>query len=372
MRVGIVGGGIAGVTALRSLQRRGVQATLFEARSSVMEGVDRGLGIWPTAWKQLIADNGSGLQEQVSQWPSVPPASYRTRDGAWLSAPSKDTARDYEVKVTTRHTLLHALLQDTDQSAIHCNVQVARISNTDGPTKVLDAATGAELGCFDAVLMSGMAPDTAPVPVHSLSFIVPMQLRASAPFETLSGGRRFAGVPLNSSRCFIFATCSTSDTLHTIDDVARLYSTWHDPIPELIACARDAHVQPLYERARVSKLKRSADGVVAYIGDAAHCMQHNLAQGASLAIEDALYVAHVLSNVPSSPTAVARALEDYSTHRQARFHACRRVTAFTHLLAAMGGRWEERRNKLFLALPHALNSRCFDAFLKASFGHMFA
>jgi salicylate hydroxylase len=69
---------------------------------------------------------------------------------------------------------------------------------------------------------------------------------------------------------------------------------------------------------------RWSQGPVALLGDAAHPMLPNLAQGAAMAIEDAAVIAHCLARAPDDPTT---ALQTYWAARHARAHKVQRLAA---------------------------------------------
>jgi len=88
---------------------------------------------------------------------------------------------------------------------------------------------------------------------------------------------------------------------------------FHAPFRALVAATVDAdlRVDELVDR---PPLSRWGEGAVTLLGDAAHPTTPNLGQGGSMAIEDAVVLAHALERAPS----LAEALADYERRRVAR------------------------------------------------------
>lgn len=250
-------------------------------------------------------------------------------------------------------------------------------------------------------------------------------------FETLSRGRRFACVPLADGGAFWFATLA-ADALRASaaaagvdmsaeDGSGRLvvpalraaYDGWHAPIPRVlhaVACSAaeagmarvemrgegagdmagerersKANMAPLgdqgvlrAERLHVAPPQPSQwwTGRAVLVGDAAHAMPINLAQGAACAIEGAYLLGdalhrHEARREAEDPQAgaLSAAFADYQAAHEPRVAQCRAVTAFTHLLAApASGPMEALRDAMRL-VPQPLNGMLFDAALEVSLGN---
>jgi len=73
--------------------------------------------------------------------------------------------------------------------------------------------------------------------------------------------------------------------------LADRYGRYYQPIPSLIARTRDIIALNVFD---IQSLPRWHKGRVVLIGDAAHAVSPNSGQGASLALEDAMYLAKLL------------------------------------------------------------------------------
>lgn len=108
--------------------------------------------------------------------------------------------------------------------------------------------------------------------------------------------------------------------------VKKRHNSWAFPVPQIIAAA-EAHdfepqVWPSYE---VDKLKYWHTSRMILVGDAAHATPPHAGQGASQALEDAAYLAHLLRQLLSSsgsgiPTAaeIRSVLSSFQQARQPR------------------------------------------------------
>ena len=111
-------------------------------------------------------------------------------------------------------------------------------------------------------------------------------------FETLSGGSRFALVPLSDGACFWFATRPADSA--DASSLEEAYAGWHAPIPEVLRAAADDELR--WERLQsVAPLDAWSTGRAVLVGDAAHALPINLAQGAAAAIEGAFLLGTALA-----------------------------------------------------------------------------
>jgi salicylate hydroxylase len=96
---------------------------------------------------------------------------------------------------------------------------------------------------------------------------------------------------------------------------------WAMPARTLVGLADTWLKWALYDR---RPLRRWSQGPAALLGDAAHPMLPYLAQGAAMAIEDAVVAAHCLAKKPDDPTGAFRA---YCAARRARTRKVQRLAA---------------------------------------------
>lgn len=135
-------------------------------------------------------------------------------------------------------------------------------------------------------------------------------------FEAWGQGRRFSIHPCGTGRVFWFATLNRPangpDPPHGRQlEVREHFSSWHEPIPSVIAAASEIIRNDIYDRAPVKAWGR---GRITLLGDAAHPTTPNLGQGACQALEDAV----VLADRLRASSAIEPALREYEEIRGPR------------------------------------------------------
>ena len=134
----------------------------------------------------------------------------------------------------------------------------------------------------------------------------------------LGPGSSFLAVPIGHGRVYCYAdvTADAAAGEPEGDQVGRLrerFAGFAAPVPGLLAGLDDAtrvHVAPIEEVAA----ERWRRGAVLLVGDAAHGMSPNMAEGASLAFEDAVVLAASLRGAGT----VAEALASFVARRSPR------------------------------------------------------
>jgi 2-polyprenyl-6-methoxyphenol hydroxylase-like FAD-dependent oxidoreductase len=129
---------------------------------------------------------------------------------------------------------------------------------------------------------------------------------------TVMLGRRraFLVVALGDGKVYCYADLDTSDPAGArATEWRELFAGFPDPVPRLLGLARDAYFAPIEEVAPAVWTARR----VALVGDAAHASSPNMAQGAAMALEDALVLAELLATRPLDD-----ALLDYERRRTPR------------------------------------------------------
>jgi 2-polyprenyl-6-methoxyphenol hydroxylase-like FAD-dependent oxidoreductase len=127
----------------------------------------------------------------------------------------------------------------------------------------------------------------------------------------LGRGRTFLTVALGQGIVYCYADVNTSDPGDAAgEDWRAAFADFADPVPRLLEQAAEAYFAPIEEVVPPAWTVRG----VALIGDAAHASSPNMAQGAAMAVEDALVLAEMLA--VDQP--LDRALAGYEERRAAR------------------------------------------------------
>jgi len=133
----------------------------------------------------------------------------------------------------------------------------------------------------------------------------------AAPEWSLMAGRGsvFLTIPIGDGRVYCYTDCAPGAASIPLREVLAGYV---EPVPTLLAGsdAADLHSAPVEE----VTLRRWWRGAVLLIGDAAHATSPNMAQGAAMALEDAIVLADSLAGARS----LAEALGAYEQRRRLR------------------------------------------------------
>lgn len=325
-RAAVVGAGIGGLAAAVALRRTGWAVTVHE-RAPSLEPLGAGLVLWPNAVHALDALGlGDAVRESAL---ALGGSALRRPDGRFLSRADGAllSARHGAPLLGIQRSHLHALL------AAAVGAAALRLgSEVRDPAALADEhdlLVGAD-GLRSRVRAAGWpGADPAYAGYTAWRAVVRADVPGAAMSETWGHDERFGVVPMPDGWVYVFATATVGPRLRTGDGVAELaelrrrFGAWHAPIPALL----DALEPDAVLRHDVDALPRVParlhHGTTVLLGDAAHAMQPNLGQGACLAIEDAVVLAHVLAD--GAP--VAPSLERYTALRRPRAAALGRMSA---------------------------------------------
>ena len=331
MRVGVVGGGIAGFCAAIALGRVGVGVEIFE-RSSAIREIGAGLSLWPNATYAL---RELGLLEPCSR------ASSRVRrirlvdpgGREWASVPI--SGGETPALCLARPALLSALLAAVDPRRIHVGRGCEGISveADDGRRPCIHFEGGGKLA-FDAVIgadglgsvvrryVTGRVED----PVYrgyliwrGVAEALPPRYAEGDITEAWGNGERFGIMPIGEGKVCWYATRNLPDTAPPQGkaEILAHFGGWHPPIAEVIAATPDSAIVRTPALDRPATPSGWSRGHVVLVGDAAHPMTPNLGQGTCQAIEDALVLSLLLAEHGSIATAFLR----FEEFRRARVAA---------------------------------------------------
>ena len=137
-------------------------------------------------------------------------------------------------------------------------------------------------------------------------------------------------------------------------NVLASFALWTKDAKSLLERAETWRGWSLY---RLTGLKRWSAGPVTLLGDAAHPVLPYLAQGAALAIEDAVALAASLASAPGDPNSAFRRYETLRRPRAARVQRASRRFGFLYHL---GGPLAEARNSILARRREETALRRFD------------
>jgi 2-polyprenyl-6-methoxyphenol hydroxylase-like FAD-dependent oxidoreductase len=347
----IIGGGVAGLTAAIALRQAGIEPVVFERADELRKvSVGGGLHIWPNAIKAL---RQIGLGEQVEGIGAVVEHShFRTSQGELIAdLPVGESSRKVgAVTVGVSRGDLHALLAEiVGNEAIrlgaHCigytqdaSGAVARFA--DGSEERGDFLVGAD-GLRSTIRSQLLGADEPRYSGYT-SWLALVELAgAAAPPDVLTvmfgRGARFIFYNVGRGRFGWIANKNTppggTDPEGPKAAVLETYSGWAEPVATLVSGTDEARIvrMDLCDRPPV---KQWGEGRVTLLGDAAHPMTPNIAQGACQGIEDAVVLMKTLAAEPDT----VQALRSYEDKRKERTAT---LTKRSRTVGAIG-QWESR------------------------------
>jgi len=334
--IGIVGAGIGGLAAAIALRRAGHDVIVFEqAKQFARVGAD--INLTPNAVRAL---DGLGVGEAARVTAARPShrisRSYDSGEETSRLEMAEAAEQRYGAPQLTIHRadLLAALTAAVPAECIQLGKRAQSIAPSDagvtvafedGSTSRVDALLGAD-GIHSAVR-------TAMFGAESPRFTGIVAYRAVVPAERLAGvpnlgaftkwwgpnpQSQIVTFPLNRGKdVFIFAT-TAQDTWHleswttpgSVEELRAHYVDYHPEARALLEACDTVLKTALYER---DPMPAWTQGRLALLGDAAHPMLPFMAQGAGMAIEDAVVLARHLEGVGAAD--VPEALRRYQNAR---------------------------------------------------------
>ena len=340
--IGIVGAGIGGLVAAIALRRAGHDVQVFEqARQFARVGAD--INLTPNAVRAL---DGLGVGEAARVTAARPThrisRSYDSGEETSRLEMADSAEQRYGAPQLTIHRadLLAALTErfPADRvslgkraESIVADAQGIDLRFADGEQVRVAALIGAD-GIHSAVRTAMFGPE-------SPRFTGIVAYRAVVPAERLAGvpnlgaftkwwgpnpQSQIVTFPLNRGKdIFIFAT-TPQDSWHleswtapgSVDELRAQYVDYHPEARALLDACDSVLKTALYER---DPMPAWSKGRMTLLGDAAHPMLPFMAQGAGMAIEDAVVLARHLDGV--APADIADALQRYEAARLERTSA---------------------------------------------------
>lgn len=335
--VAIVGGGIGGLSAAIALQRLGHRVTVYEQAGQFMR-VGADVNLTPNAVRAL---DGLGVGDGLRRTGARP--SYRiSRDwdtGLETSRlPMGDTAETvYGAPQLTIHRadLLSVLAQALAADSMRFSKRLSSLTQDtegvdlrfeDGSTARHSVVIGAD-GIHSRVRAALFGPEQPRFTgVVSYRAVVPTdrvrqvpEIEAFTKWWGPNPQSQIVTFPLSlGQETFVFATTGQSDWTEEswtcpgdVEELRQVYRDYHPDARALLQACDSVMKSALYER---DPLPHWSVGRVSLMGDACHPMLPFMAQGAGMAIEDAVVLARALEQ----DTDVASALRRYESARQDR------------------------------------------------------
>lgn len=340
LKIGIAGAGIGGLCAAIALQKQGHEVTVFEQADGFLR-VGADINLTPNAVKAL---DGLGVGPDIRVTAARPThrISRQWDTGEETSRLPMSTAAEekYGAPQLTLHRpdLLAALAEHFPASQVQFGKKVASLRQegkqvavqcTDGTEATYDVLVGAD-GIHSAVRkalwgeesprFTGIVAFRAVVPVEKVEHVP--NIKAFTKWWGPVSTSQIVTFPLNQGRdVFIFATIGQESwhleswtTQGSVEEFKHLFADFHPDATALLNACDEVLKTALYER---DPMPEWGKGHCTLLGDACHPMLPFMAQGAGMAIEDAVVLSRALEGV-TTDSDVAAALRRYENTRKER------------------------------------------------------
>ena len=335
LSVGIVGGGVGGLSAALSLHRAGFDVNVYEQARALSE-VGAGVQVSPNASRVL---HRLGLADELAKLGVRPLAWHQRRfdDGrTLLRTPLGDTvveAFGFPHYQMHRADLLDALSRALPAERLHVGHRLAELEDEgdrvsarfeNGASMEVDVLVGAD-GIHSVVRSTLLGPES-PHFTGCVAYrgLIPAERvrHLDLPVESqlwMGPGKHFVHYYVQNARLLNFVAVVEQETWTReswtdegdVSDAIAAHADWHPQIGAILGEVEETFIWALFDRA---PLERWSAGRVSLLGDACHPMLPFMAQGAAQAIEDAAALATVLL----AEADVTEALRRYEAVRRPR------------------------------------------------------
>jgi len=325
MKVIIAGGGIGGLSAAIALSKVGCEVEVIE-RAPALGEVGAGLQMSPNASKALTA---LGVLEAVAAVSSMPQMLEmrlgRTGEKVFSIPIAKEARNRYGAPYLHVHRadLIEVLRRAAEFAGVHIRLGArvsAYVRDNDGLRVGLD--TGAIVPCDLLVGADGvrstvrkqMLGEEDPRYTGAVAWrlTVPADVAPDLPHSAIvwaGPGRHAVTYRIRRNELINFVGVVETDKWRgeswdqpgDLLELAEDFGDWAQPIPDIIAACGTCFVWALFDR---DPLPRWHEERVVLLGDACHPMPPFQAQGAAMAIEDAIVLAKCVQAQGISATAL--------------------------------------------------------------------
>ncbi|WFU52022.1 FAD-dependent monooxygenase [Sinorhizobium terangae] len=302
MRVLIAGAGIAGLSATRALEMKGIECEVVERRERpptegagifLLGNATRALGdlglldevksvAYPIASQRILSPSGSVLND-------VRTANVWKDCGPCLALSRQSLAGILEMSLNPG-TVNYGL--EAVSTVSQGDKRIVRFS--DAREREYDLVVGAA-GVNSPLRSAVFGPNAArQIDISCWRLVVRNNGEIDGWTAMIGKGRTLLGIPISERETYIYADCRSSEFDDgSVDVLKRLFGDFAGPLGPIVAALDPdtaVHRAVLQE---VPARRWVADRCV-LIGDAAHASSPSMAQGAGMAIEDAVVLAELV------------------------------------------------------------------------------
>lgn len=297
-KIGIVGAGIAGLTAGIMLKKMGFQVEIFEAADNV-RGIGAGIGLASNAMKAFeylgLEEEIMAISNQLKEFQIVDSKGKRI-----LKTATDQIKRSYNLDNFVIHRSdLHAyLVSKIDKNQIHTSKRLIEFEQNsdsvllkfkDSSECNFDYVIGAD--GVNSLIRQKLIPKSEPryAGYWCWRSVVTLDKQLNEGTEVWGRNGRFGISPLNQNRIYWYA-CINSNLKDGIpqfglDELKNRFKDYFPFIGKLLDASQDKELisTPIVDIRPISKFHF---GRIVLLGDAAHATTPNMGQGACMGLED--------------------------------------------------------------------------------------
>ncbi|RNI22362.1 FAD-dependent monooxygenase [Rufibacter latericius] len=319
-KIGIIGGGIAGLTTAIALQHLGIEAHVYDAAPR-FEPVGAGLALAANAIKGFQRLNIA--EEVMAEGNCLDGFHIFDAEGKLINRTDSRAISDkygLDNFVIHRAALHQVLVRQLPENTLHANKRAVRTSSSqegitvqfqDGDHLLFDYLLVAD--GINSNIRKQLLPQSQPRYAGYTCWRAVIEnpgLESIYASETWGKAGRVGWTPLKGNKIYWFACINAPENDPRmkdmqVEDLVRHFGQYHAPIPDLFR-----HTQPdqllwhdLYD---LAPLPQFAFPNILLLGDAGHATTPNMGQGACQAVEDAVVFADELKKDYDFPLAAQR------------------------------------------------------------------
>jgi FAD-dependent urate hydroxylase len=315
----VVGGGIAGLATARVLRRQKIETDVVE-RAPAWSHPGAGMYLPANAVRALRALGlGTELRDRAFE---IGRQRFCDDSGhVLLDVDLSSVWGAIAPCIAIDHRGLHEILREgvavrlgKKLTSLYQDGSRVQVSFEDGETGCYDLVIGADgvRSWVRSFVFEGAAPRF--VGQASWRFVVDGFPQVSAWTVRLGRGRAFLTIPLGGGRVYCYADISAEAPNDPMvlnpASLDVLFGRFAEPVPTLLKECLGAAGQPYFSPIEEVVQEPWARGNVVLVGDAAHATSPNMAEGAGMAVEDAIVLGETI--------AAGRPLADFEARRRPR------------------------------------------------------
>lgn len=340
LKVAVIGAGIGGLTAARTLRDIGCDVQVYE-QARAFGRVGAGIQMSANAMRVL---RGIGLEQKIRSIAFQPPY-WRNRE--WDSGDMRfelELGAAAETRYGAPYLLMHradlheTLVSCVPSEVIHLDHRLTHLEQLASGGVALKFAGGEEAQADVVIGADGVHSRVRQLTLGNQ----PPDFSGRVAYRATFEAARLGGMEIDDCtkwwgpdrHIVIYFTKADRSELYFVTSVPEpdwqteswsakgdlnelraAFEGFHPQVQAVLQACPEVHKWALLER---DPLPAWVGGTVALLGDACHPMTPYMAQGAAMAMEDAVVLARCLDGVPGTPTAINAALRRFEDARKER------------------------------------------------------